>query len=228
MSDAEFHEAAEELRAKVAGLDRSDAIVEACRGSGNPALLAWLAEAAGIEAQTRVLDVGGGTGGPAAWLQDHYRCAVVVSDPVAVSGAVAADVFDLPVVVASGDRQPFAPDSFDVATMLGVLSVVDRPEDVLVETRRLAPRLAAIAYVSTTGSTLELGGSRFRPRGELHRLLGATGWAVEAGPARPTLAPPPSWRSDDQPANSGGDELAVRTAIGDGRIEPVVISCRRR
>lgn len=59
----------------------------ACRGSSNPAALAWLAEALEVDRTTRMLDIGGGIGGPAAWLAERYRARPVVLEPMARASA---------------------------------------------------------------------------------------------------------------------------------------------
>ena len=47
--------------------DGPTAVIGACRGSGSPSALAWLAEALELGPGRRLLDVGSGLGGPAAW-----------------------------------------------------------------------------------------------------------------------------------------------------------------
>lgn len=220
----EYARFAADARDRLGDLDRADAIAQACRGSGNPALLAWLAEAIGIGPTTRVVDVGGGLGGPAAWLHDRYDCPVFVTDPVAAACAVATEVFGVPAMAADGAAMPLPSGRFDVALYLGVLSVVDMPAAVLTEGRRIADRLASIAYVSTSAEAVEAGGSRFLPVPDLTRLLRATGWELETGPAAPGLPPPPSWQSDGGAEDA--DARAVLAAIGEGRIQAVVATAR--
>lgn len=225
----EYVTTARDTRAALARMARPDAIVEACRGSGNPASLAWLAESAPLRAGDLVLDVGGGLGGPAAWLADRYRCEVVVADPVAEAVGVAAAVFGRPAIRARGEWLPFADGSFDACLVLGVLSVTDDPSALLAELGRLAPTLLSITFLATTSGSVRAGGSVFRTRRELHALLASQGWAVDAGPAVPALAPPPTWQHDDAAdARRHHDEAEVVAAVADGRIEPAVIVARHR
>lgn len=96
---------------RLLGLDRSEAIAPACRGSGDPAALAWLAEGLGLEEGSRVLDIGGGLGGPSAWLVDRNRVRATSTDP-ALDGLVGANrVFGLPAVATDGAALPFRDDA---------------------------------------------------------------------------------------------------------------------
>ena len=58
------------------------AIPAGCRGSGSPSDLAWLAEALQVGPDTRVVDVGSGVGGPAAWLAEHFGPQPVCAEPM--------------------------------------------------------------------------------------------------------------------------------------------------
>ncbi len=69
--EAEFDTVAEWTEQAVRELGRGYAIPAACRGSGSPADLAWLAERLDLRGDDRFLDAGGGLGGPAAWLHEH-------------------------------------------------------------------------------------------------------------------------------------------------------------
>lgn len=64
---AEFDDVAGWTADAVEQLGERHAIPATCRGSASPAALAWLAEACDLSAGTRLLDVGAGAGGPAAW-----------------------------------------------------------------------------------------------------------------------------------------------------------------
>ena len=123
----------------LAGLAPDEAIPGACRGSGDPASLDWLADALEVNQASRFLDLGGGIGGPAAWLRQRQGCDPVVAEPMidAVRGARA--LFDL-ASVAVLDRLPFAGGAFDAAWALAVLSTVDDKALALSELHRvLAP-----------------------------------------------------------------------------------------
>ena len=162
MADAEFAANGDDLRERLRGLPRRDAIALACRGSADPAGLAWLAEALKLGAGQLVIDVGGGTGGPAAWLEDRYDCRVVVVDPVGEAAAVAADVLGVRAVVADGARLPLAGRA-DAVLALGVLSVTDEPAALLAEARRLTSQLGVLEWCARGDAPIEAGGSHFPP-----------------------------------------------------------------
>lgn len=69
---AEFDDVAGWTADAVEELGLRYAIPAACRGSASPAALAWLAEACELTAGTRLLDVGAGAGGPAAWAAERF------------------------------------------------------------------------------------------------------------------------------------------------------------
>jgi len=228
MTLGEFRSAARRAEEVLSDLDRHDAVAAACRGSGNPAALAWLAEACELDESTRLLDLGGGLGGPAAWVEDRYGCAVVMADPVTEAARVARATFGLRGAAATGASLPFADSSFDVCWLLGVVSVVESISAVLGEVARVAPTFGAIAYVSTSAESVESGGSRFPSRAQLHGELRAAGWHLTAGPARPALPPPPTWQNAGQTLDRDDDEQAVACEIADGRIEALVMVGRHR
>ena len=223
MSDAEFAVSADALHDRIRSLPRRDAIAVACRGSGNPDGLAWLAEALELGEGQLVLDVGGGTGGPAAWLADRYGCRVVVVDPVEEAARVAADVFGVPALVAGGAAVPLAGGAHAVLS-LGVLSVVDDPHAMLAEARRLAPRLGLLEWCATGDAAVEVAGSRFPTVDELATMLGDAGWDVDAGPEAPSLPAPPSWRRVEAPSPTE-EEDEVAAVIDDGALRPQVVVC---
>jgi SAM-dependent methyltransferase len=230
VSGHEFVAAATELGPRLAELDRVDAIAAACPGSGNPASLAWLAEALALDEDLVVLDAGGGLGGAAAWLTDHYGCTTVCADPVTSAVQSAGAVFAVPAVAASGQALPFPDGAFDAVLLLGVLSVVDSMSEVLAEARRVGRRLGLLVYASTGPHPVEEGGSRFPSRAQLHTAVDRAGWTLEGGPSAPGLPPPPTW---SEPADAGTghgdeDELAVAREIADGRVEALVAVARRR
>lgn len=120
----------------LAELAPGDAIPGACRGSGDPAALDWLTDALEVNQASRFLDLGGGIGGPAAWLRHRQGCDPVVAEPMidAVRGARA--LFDLD-AVAVLDQLPFAAGTFEAAWALAVLSTVDDKALTLSELHRV-------------------------------------------------------------------------------------------
>ena len=71
--EAEFDLVAEWTRQAVRQLGEDYALPAACQGSASPAALDWLAHACRVAAGTRLLDVGGGTGGPAAYAARRFE-----------------------------------------------------------------------------------------------------------------------------------------------------------
>lgn len=225
MSDEEFEKAGRAWR-RLLDLDRSEAIAAACRGSGDPAALAWIAEALGLDDGWRVLDIGGGLGGPSAWLVDRYRVRPVTTDPVLDGLIGARRVFGLPAVAADGAALPFPDDAVDATLVLAVLSVVDDPVDLLREARRLAPACGAIVYLATGAEAVHCGGSRFPTWDEVERWVEQAELELVAGPATLDLPPPPGWEDDDASDDRAEDE--VTAAIEQGRIGPSAFVARRR
>jgi len=97
VTTSEFDDIAALTAERLAVRPVDERIAAACRGSGNPAALAWLAEECGIGPETRAVDLGSGLAGPAAWLARRYDCSVVALDPSPGATRGARQLFDLPV-----------------------------------------------------------------------------------------------------------------------------------
>lgn len=94
-------------------------------GVAYPLALRPVADALELRAGDRVLDIGSGLGGAAAWLAGRTRATVVALEPERAAAAGAAAAFaDLAVVRGGSDQLPFAPSSFDAVTLFGVVSLV--------------------------------------------------------------------------------------------------------
>lgn len=206
-------------------------VAAACRGSANPAALAWLAEALEIGPHVAVGDFGAGIGGPAAWLARHWRCDVVAVDPAPGSVQGAHALFEVPVVQAAAQHLPFKLDAFDVGLLLGVISVVDEPGAVLREVRRVAGRLGVLDYCSSTTAAAHAGGSTFPTPATLIDLCHAHGWSVSDGLTIDLLTPPP-WKAATETAQRGvvvpDAEREVVTAIEAGALAPFMLTAVRR
>jgi SAM-dependent methyltransferase len=134
---AEFDDVAGWTADAVRQLGDRYAIPAACRGSASPTALAWLAEACELSAGLRLLDVGAGVGGPAAWAADRFGVSPILLEPMPAACRAAATLFGLPVVLADGCRIPLRTASVDVAWCLGVLCTIEDKAALLSEIRRV-------------------------------------------------------------------------------------------
>lgn len=182
------------------GLPAPYAIPGACRGSGNPAALAWLAETLEIRPGTPFVDIGGGLGGPAAWLVEHYEVSPVLCDPMGRAAGWARRLFGLSCLIAAATELPLRSGRFEAAWALGVLSTVPDKSVFLDEVRRvLGPtgRLGLLEYVATSTSVPgPPAGNHFQDGAELRAVLEESGFEVVATVGGDSLPPAPeSWRS---------------------------------
>ena len=142
-------------------------------------------------------------------------------------------LFDLAVVRADAAATPLRTDGFDVALLLGVLSVVDAPAEVAAEAVRLAGRVAVIEYCSTRSGPVHAGGSTFPTRDGLEALLGSVGCAPPAV-VEMTMPSPPRWvwaqetfDATDDDTVAAASEHAVQDAITAGDLQPFVMVAPR-
>ena len=190
------------------------AIAAACRGSGSPTSLAWLAEALEVTRARRMLDAGSGVGGPAAWLAERFGVTPVCAEPMRAAARASHRLFGLPAVAATGEALPFPDGAFDAAWCLGVLDTAADKAALLAELRRvLGPsgRLGLLAFLADGPLPPPLPeGNEFSSAGELDRLLGAGRFQVlQTTPAGSLTDTPVSWRSR---ADRVEDALARRHA----------------
>jgi SAM-dependent methyltransferase len=221
------------------------AIPAGCRGSGSPADLAWLAEALTVGPRTRVVDVGSGVGGPAAWLAEHFGPAPVCVEPMRGAAAAGRRLFGLPTVVADAGALPLVSASFDAVECLGVLCTVpgaDRPR-VLGELRRVlrdGGDLGLLVFVGRgplPGPLPE--GNDFPTEDAVCALLDGAGFAVVQSVESGGLAQAPRpWQEradavDDLLARRHGDDRRWRRAqeqtariarlISGGHVRPLLV-----
>ena len=204
----------------VGELGPDHAIAAACRGSGSPVSLAWLAEALEVRLARRMLDVGSGVGGPAAWLAEHVGLTPVCAEPMRVAARASRRLFGLPAVAAAGEALPFPAGTFDAAWCLGVLDTAGDKAALLAELRRvLGPvgRLGLLAFLADGPLPPPLPeGNDFCTAAELDDLLRTAGFQVlQTTPAGSPADAPVSWRAS---ADRVEDALARRHA-GDPRWE---------
>jgi SAM-dependent methyltransferase len=203
MTDAledEFDVVAAWTEQVVGELGPDHAIAAACRGSGSPASLAWLAEALEVRLARRMLDAGSGVGGPAAWLTEHFGVGPVCAEPMRAAARASRRLFGLPAVAATGEALPFPDGAFDAAWCLGVLDTAGDKAALLAELHRvLAPggRLGLLAFLADGPLPPPLPeGNEFCTPDELGDLLRTAGFQVlQTTPAGPLADAPASWRA---------------------------------
>lgn len=190
---AEFDDIAGWTADAVEQLEERYAIPAACRGSANPAALAWLAEACELRAGSRLLDVGAGVGGPAAWAAERFGVRPILLEPMPTACRAAARLFGLPVVSADGGRIPLRAESVDAAWCLGVLDTLQNKGAVLREIHRVLPPGAPLRLLVVVARDSELlptpEGNLFPTRRGLAELLDGTGFDLVEQIDRPGDAP---------------------------------------
>jgi SAM-dependent methyltransferase len=166
-----------------------------CRGSGNPAALAWLSDRLALSAPDRVLDAGAGVGGPAAYLADRTGIVPVLVEPEAGACRAAARLFNLPVLQADATALPLARASFDAIACLGVLCTTNDQPALLAELRRvLKPtgRLGMLVFTATeTFSGEQPEGNTFASSAQLYAMVADAGLRVHASAANAGFGPEP-------------------------------------
>lgn len=151
--EAEFDVLARWTQEAVQRLGPEHAIPAGCRGSGSPAALAWLGEACELADGARLLDVGGGVGGPAAYAAERFGVRPVLLEPMVGACRAATRLFGLPAVAAAGTALPIATGSVDAVWCLGVLCTTTEKAAVLGELRRVLPRggpLGLLVFLART------------------------------------------------------------------------------
>ena len=123
--------------AAVRELGDDHALPGACRGSGGPGALRWLARHLRVGPGMLLLDSGAGLGGPAAFAAAETGVAVVLVDPMVGACRAAAALFGRPTVVAPGEHLPVAADTADAAWSVGVLCTSGDQLSLLTELARV-------------------------------------------------------------------------------------------
>ncbi|MCW2602328.1 MAG: methyltransferase family protein [Pseudonocardiales bacterium] len=155
------------------------AIPAACRGSGSPDALRWMAAQLRLPAEAALLDCGAGVGGPAELAAVEFGVRPVLTDPMAGACRAAAALFGRPVVVAAGQALPFRDAAFDAAWSLGVLCTSEDQPGLLAQLRRVVRPggpIALLVYIrigKPSGEQPE--GNDFPTLDKLHSMLQAAG-----------------------------------------------------
>ncbi|MEJ7799335.1 MAG: class I SAM-dependent methyltransferase [Ilumatobacter sp.] len=227
MSATEFGDQAASIAIQITELPTEEQIAVACRGSGNPVALTWLAENLRLRDTSTVVDLGAGIGGPSAWLRSRYGCRITGVEPEEQAAQAASSIFGLTTIVAAAEITPFAADTFDSALLLGVVSVVPGPETVLREARRIARTLGLLDYCSTSNDPVVAGGSTF-PTPQRLRAIIAVDWRINQF-AAVDVDPPDTWAHAGAGVESkpDPDEAEVVRAIESRSIAPVMLMASR-
>lgn len=237
----EFDTAAGWTADAIGELGPDHAVPAASRGSGSPAALAWLAESLDLRRDVRLLDSGAGIGGPAAWAVDRYGVRSVCAEPMPRAVAACRRLFGLPAVVATSQRLPFGPGTFDASWSLGVLSTTEAKGAMLAELRRvLRPggRLGLLVYVADGEVPDPPAGDSFPTYAALHVLVTAAGFDVietaEADAPAPRTWAERADAADDVVRRRHGDDHRWRRSsdqaarmgqlIADGIVRPLLLS----
>jgi len=174
------------------------AIVAGCRGSGDPALLDWLAQACEVGPESALLDVGAGLGGAAAWAAEAYGVHPVLVDPMEAACRAVRRMFGRSAVCARGETLPYADDRFDVVWCIGVLCTVhDKPALLRELCRVLRPggSLGMMVLVAGSGLHSEVPeGNEFPSADELRGLVAEAGFAWRRLSETPSGSMPTEWR----------------------------------
>ncbi|HJR44587.1 MAG TPA: class I SAM-dependent methyltransferase [Actinomycetota bacterium] len=119
-------------------LPPADRIPAACRGTGRPALLEDLSNLLGLQEADRLLDIGSGLGGPAAWVMQRRRCRVICLDLMELEVGGSMQLFpELSGIVASATALPLSDASVDAAWALGVVEMVPERQQSIGEVSRV-------------------------------------------------------------------------------------------
>ncbi len=244
--DAEFDTMAAWVADAVAELGPDHALPAACRGSGSPDGLEWLARTMGLRRDATLLDVGAGTGGPAELAARVTGARPFLAEPMPSACRAAQRMFARPVAVADGAALPFADGSFDHAWSIGVLCTVQDKAAHVAELARAVPVGATVGLLVFVSEVAELPrepeGNHFVSLTALESLLEHAGLVVEQRRALGDFDTPQDWedraaRVEEVVARDHRHEEAWRVSdrqheemsglISDGLVAGHLLVCRR-
>jgi SAM-dependent methyltransferase len=232
----------------VAELGDDHALPAACRGSGSPAALDWLASRLGLERGTRLLDSGAGVGGPAEQVARTHGVVPTLVEPMEGACRAAASLFGHRVVVGDGAALPFPDGSFDASWSLGVLCTVDDKERHVAELVRVVGDGGAVGLLVFVRTVDELPqqpeGNSFPDHDELVDLVRSAGLEIlDEAHVSDLPASPETWQQavaevEEVIERDHGDEEGFRVAqrnqerivglISDGLVVGRLLACRVR
>jgi ubiquinone/menaquinone biosynthesis C-methylase UbiE len=211
--EAEFDTVAGWTPEAVLELGAEFAIPAACRGSGTPAALEWLADRLGLAAGVGLLDVGAGVGGPAAFAAQQFEVRPTLVEPMFGACAAARDLFALPVVTAVGETLPIRTASCQAAWSLGVLCTTKDQPGALAELRRVTVpggRVGLLVYVKTVQELPDQpDGNAFPTEQRLAELLDGAGLQTVEQCDATQFGVPETWQAR---ADAVAEFIAVRHA----------------
>lgn len=246
-STAEFDVMAGWTADAVAEVGTAHAVPAACRGSGSPAALDWLAARLGLDRGLRWLDCGAGTGGPAAYVRARTGAVPLLAEPELGACRAARRMFGQPTIASTGGQLPLRTGSVDAAWALGVLSTTPDRDGLLREVQRvLRPGrpLGLLDLVRVSGELPEEPeDNHFFTAEDLDRSLHDAGFRVEASRGTDDLpSPPDDWdrradrveevvaRDHDQDPRwieAEANEATIGRLLGGGHLELRLVHARR-
>jgi SAM-dependent methyltransferase len=187
---AEFGTVAEWTAQVAVDLGPDYRIPAACRGSGQPAALDWLLNGLAPGPGERLLDVGAGVGGPAAYGSRQTGVEPMLVEPEAGACRAARQLFGFPTVQGDATRLPVADQTVRLAWCLGVLCTTSGARaqlEVLRELRRVVRpggRIGLLVFLATTPDLDDPpAGNHFPAPDSLDVLVAAAGPGPHRRPA---------------------------------------------
>jgi SAM-dependent methyltransferase len=222
---AEFDTVAEWTAQVAVDLGRDYHVPAACRGSGQPAALDWLLTGLAPRPGERLLDVGAGVGGPAAYGSQQTGVEPILVEPEPGACRAARRLFGFPTFQGDATRLPFADQAVTLAWCLGVLCTTSGAPaqlEVLRELRRVVRPGGRVGLLVFLATAAELDdppeGNHFPTPDSLDVLITAAGLSERDRASTADLpSSSPSWRDRTGAVESAldrrhGQDPAWRTA----------------